>query len=319
VPAPIFPVGRCGLADTPPEVLGQSVLRAWDAFLELVQAPTTDLSRPSRLPGLSGRDVLVHLGSWPDSHVVDSLLASARAGGAGTSTSLDETNAELLRAHRDAPTAEVVRSLHDARATLARFFASEDAQQLGRALASSTAGPLPVLTLLNAGTFELAVHALDLGPCGAPPPAPALLDSGLSALVDITGGLASRAGVDLVLGAQTPQGGWQFTSGDLGWATARLPAGPMTGVGVHGTASDMLEAASGRAHLPQLLLTRRLVVHHLAQWMRLAPLLDDVPGLPGGAALRGAVGSVSGVVGGVSGVVGGVASGVGRVLGRLRG
>ena len=74
----------------------------------------------------------------------------------------------------------------------------------------------------------------------------------------------------------------------------------------------MLEGASGRVALPQLLVTRRLVVHHLAQWMRLAPLLDDVPGLPGGAALRGAVGSVGGLVGGV-------ASGVGRVLGRLRG
>ena len=42
-----------------------------------------------------------------------------------------------------------------------------------------------------------------------------------------------------------------------------------------------------------------------------APLLDDVPGLPGGAALRGAVGSVGGIVGGLP-------SGVSKVLGRLR-
>jgi len=310
VPGPIFPPGSCGLADTPPEQLGRSVLTAWDGFLDLVAH--TDLDRPSRLRGLSGRDVLVHLGTWPDSHVVDSLLTSARAGGTGASTSLDDSSAALLAAHRDATTEQVVQALHDARATLAGFFASDDARQLGRALASSTAGPLPVLTLLNAGTFELAVHALDLGPCGAPAPPQQLLDSGLSALVDITGGLASRAGVDLVLGAQTPSGGWAFDSGSSGWRTSRLPAGPVTGVGVAGTAADMLEAASGRAHLPQLLLTRRLVVHSLAQWMRLAPLLDDVPGLPGGAALRGAVGSVSGVIGGV-------ASGVGKVLGRLRG
>ena len=308
MPAPIFPAGRCGLADTAPEVLGQSVLRAWDAFLGLVAV--TDLERPSRLDGLSGRDVLVHLGSWPDASVVDSLLTSAREGGTGTATSLDDTSALLLRTHRGATTDEVVAALHVGRATLADFFGSPDAHELGRALARSTAGPLPVLTLLNAGTFELAVHALDLAPCGAPAPPPELLDSGLSALVDITGALASRAGVDLVLSARTPHGGWAFDSHGHGWTTSRLPSGPLTGVGVSGTATDMLEAASGRAHLPQLLLTRRLVVHSLAQWMRLAPLLDDVPGLPGGAALRGAVGSVSGVVGGVK-------SGVGKVLGRL--
>ncbi len=313
MPAPIFLPGPCGLADTGPEQLGQSVLAAWDGFLDLVAV--TDLERPSRLRGMSGRDVLVHLGSWPDSSVVDSLLTSAREGAVGTSTSLDETSGQLLAAHRDATTEQVVASLHRGRAALADFFASPEAVELGRALARSTAGPLPVLTLLNAGTFELAVHALDLGPCGAPSPPAQLLDSGLSALVDITGALAGRAGVDLVLGAQTPLGGWAFDSRDAGWTTTRLPAGPVSGVGVSGTAADVLEAASGRALLPQLLVTRRLVVHQLPQWMRLAPLLDDVPGLPGGAALRGAVGSVSGVVGGVSGVV----SGVGKVLGRLRG
>ena len=305
MPDAIFPAGRSGLADTPPQVLGQSVMRAWDAFLDLVAA--TDLERPSRLTGLSGRDVLVHLGSWPDNRVVEGLLASARAGAVGTPTSLDETNAQLLAAHRGATTDEVVAALHRGRADLAAFFGSPEAVELGRALARSTAGPLPVLTLLNAGTFELAVHALDLAPCGAPPPAPHLLDSGLSALVDITGGLANRAGVDLLLAAQTPDGGWAFDSRDGGWSTGPLSAGSISGVGVSGTAADMLEGASGRVALPQLLITRRLVVHHLAQWMHLAPLLDDVPGLPGGAALKTAVTGMSGVAGGV-----------GRVLGRLR-
>jgi len=306
-PAVIVPDSRCGLAESPPEQLGRSVLGAWDAFLRLVEHPATDLTRPSRLRGLTGRDVLVHLGSWPDARVVDGLLRSAREGAAGTAGSMDATSAALLEAHRDATQDEVVGALHDARASLVAFFSSDDARDLGRALARSTAGPLPVMTLVNAGTFELAVHALDLAPCGAPPPAPELLDSGLSAVVDITGALASRAGVDLVLGAQSEHGGWQFSSGPHGWDTRPLPLGSLTGTGVHGTAGDMLDAASGRAPLPQLLLSRRLVVHQLAQWMRLAPLLDDVPGLPGGAALRGAVSGVAGVAGGV-----------GRVLSRLR-
>lgn len=308
MPTPIFPAGRCGLAETPPEVLGLSVLAAWDAFLDVVTAPTTDLTRPSRLKGWSGKEVCIHLGSWPDARIIDSLLASAREGGTGTSQHPDETNAALLAAHRDASVEEVVQSLVEARAALAVFFASDAARTLGRASSRSTAGPLPVLCLLNAGTFELAVHALDLAPCRAPPPPPQLLDSGLSALIDITGALASRAGVDLVLGAQTPNGGWAFNSMPHGWDTTRLAPGTLPGVGVDGSAVDLLDAAAGRAHLAQLLVTRRLVVHQLPQWMRLAPLLDDLPGLPGGATLRGAVGSVTGIAGGV-----------GKLLGRLRG
>ena len=76
---------------------------------------------------------------------------------------------------------------------------------------------------------------------------------------------------------------------------------------MRGAAVDLLDASAGRAGVPQLVATRRLQVQELQSWMRLAPLLEEVPGLPGGAALRGAVGAVTGVVGGV-----------GRVLGRFR-
>ena len=161
--------------------------------------------------------------------------------------------------------------------------------------------------LISAGTYELAVHALDLAPCGAPPPAPVLLDRGVAALIDVTGALAARAGVDVALTAMTPTGGWRFTSGDDGWTTEPVPAGRVDGVGVRGSAADLLDASAGRSGLPQLLLARRLQVHQLPQWMRLAPLLEEVPGLPGGPALRAAVGGLSGVAGGV-----------GKVLGRFR-
>ena len=78
--------------------------------------------------------------------------------------------------------------------------------------------------------------------------------------------------------------------------------------------TDLLDASSGRASVPQLLLTRRLHVSQMQQWMRLAPLVEELPGLPGGAALRTAVHGVSGV----AGVAGGVVGGVGRALGRFR-
>ncbi len=312
VPAP----GRCGIAAHPVDEVGEAVLAAWDAFLAVVEDPATDLSRPSRLPGWTGRDVLVHLGSWPDARIVDGLLASAAEGGAGTSPDPDATNDVLHRAHRDASNEQVVQALHDARDRLAEFFDSE-AEQWGRIVTRSTVGPLPVLCLVHAGTFELAVHALDLAPCGAPPPDPLLLDRGLAALLDITGALAHRQDVDLRLTGTTPAGGWTFDSAADGWTTTPYPAGPLEGVGVRGTAVDLLEAASGRTNLLQLLVTRRLAVQQLPQWMRLAPLLEDVPGLPGGAALRGAVGGVSGVAGGLAGLAGDVTGAAGRALGRL--
>ena len=301
---PVPATGRSGLAALDPDALGREVLAAWDDFLDLVR--TADLSRPSRLPGWSGRDTCVHLGSWDDSRVLDALVASARSGDVTDAADPDAQNDALVRAHRDASDAEVLEALQAARDRIARFFA-EEVHEVGRLLSRSTVGPLPVLSLVHAGTYELAVHALDLAPCGARPPSPQLLDRGLASLLDVTGALSARAGVDIALTGMTPTGGWRFTSGDGDWATEPVPPGDFGGAGVRGSAADLLDASAGRAGLPQLLLTRRMHVQQLPQWMRLAPLLDDVPGLPGGAALKAGVSGVSSVVGGV-----------GKVLGRFR-
>jgi hypothetical protein len=211
-----------------------------------------------------------------------------------------------VAAHAHESPERVVQALREARDRLASFFASGDSVELGRAPARSAVGRLPLLGLVHAGCYELAVHALDLGPCGAPPPPEHLLQRGLAALIDVTGALAARADVELVLTAATPTGGWQFDSGPSGWVTRAVPPGELRGTGVRGTAADLLDTSAGRASLPQLLLTRRLQVQQLHHFMRLAPLLDDVPGLPGGPALKSAVAGMSGV-----------GSGVGRVLGRL--
>jgi hypothetical protein len=303
-PAPA--AGRFGLAEVDPAALGREVLAAWDAFLDVVRDPATDLSRPSRLAGWSGRDTCIHLGSWDDSRVMESVLDSARTGALEDSPLPDSGNQALVRAHRGASDDDVIGALVAARARLARFFAGE-AAETGRLPTRSTVGPLPVLSLVHAGTYELAVHALDLAPCGAPPPAPLLLDRALAALIDVTGSLSARAGVDIALTGMSPSGGWRFTSAADGWTTEPVAAGSFDGVGVRGAASDLLDASAGRVGLPQLLLARRLHVQQLPQWMRLAPLLEEVPGLPGGAALRTAVSGMSGLAGGV-----------GRVLGRFR-
>lgn len=300
---PVPATGRMGLSETEPHELGTEVLSAWDAFVEV--ARSAQLSRPSRLPGWTGRDTCVHLGSWADSRMLDRLVDSARTGDVADVPHPDAHNEVLLQAHRDASDAEVLDALRRARERVARFFADE-AQETGRLLAGSTVGPLPLLSLVHAGTYELAVHALDLAPCGARAPAPQLLDRGLAALIDVTGALSARSGVDIALTAMTPSGGWRFTSGGTGWTTERVGAGQFAGVGVRGSAADLLDASAGRTGLPQLLLSRRMAVQQLPQWMRLAPLLDDVPGLPGGVALKAGIAGLSSVVGGV-----------GRVLGRF--
>lgn len=284
--------GRTGLSELDPSELGRVVVACWDAFLDVVTDPATDLSRPSRLPGWTGLDTCIHLGAWPESQPLVGLVESARSGGGGETGSPDAHNAALVAAHRSGGADRVVASLHEARDVLAAWFATDEPAELGRTVSRSAVGPLPVLSLLHAGTYELAVHALDLAPCGAPAPAPVLLDGGLAALLDVTGALSARAGVTATVTAQGPAYGWQLESGPDGWQTRRTPAGLVRGTGVHGSVEDLLDTSAGRTNLAQLLLTRRLVVHDLPSFMRLAPLLHEVPGLPGGAALRVAVGGL---------------------------
>ncbi len=304
---PVPATGRFGLTEADPDEVGRLILAGWDAFLDVVGDPSTDLSRPSRLAGWSGKDLLIHLGAWDDAPGLASVLESAREGAFEPAIAPDAANEALVAAHRSASLGEVLRSLELSRQRIEDFFDGPDLATYASTLSRSSVGPLPVLSLLHAGTYELAVHALDLGPCGAPEPAPELLDRGLAALLDVTGALAARVGVDITVTAMTPTGGWRFTSGTDGWTTEPAEAGRFDGVGVRGTAADLLDTSAGRAHLAQLLLSRRLQVQQLPQFMRLAPLLEQVPGLPGGPALRGAVGGLSGVAGGV-----------GKVLGRFR-
>ncbi|MCW2776651.1 MAG: uncharacterized protein JWN17_376 [Frankiales bacterium] len=292
--------GPRGLADSDPVALGEQVLAGWDAFLDVVTAPTTDLSRPSRLPGWTGRDVCVHLGAHDGTSPMAGILASARAGDLADLGSPDAGNEAKVRAHRGLSDDEVVAGVVRARDAVEDFLEGPDLERHGRTPVGSTVGPLPVLSLVHAATYELAVHGMDLAPCGAPPPSSLLVDRGLASLVDVTGALASKAGVHFVLTASTPGSGWRFTSTEDGWATEPTPGGAFTGVGVRGTAAELLDASAGRVSVPGLLMSRRMVVQELPQWMRLAPLVAEVPGLPGGAALRGAISGL-GKVGGLLG------------------
>jgi len=289
VPTP----GR-GLASGPLPALLDRVDRSWQLFLDV--AETADLSAPTRLPGWRAREVVAHLGTWDDRGPLVEAIRSARAGGTGEPVDPDAANADLLAAHRDATDDEVLDALRRSGAGIAAINRRELAG-LAEAPAMSMLGPLPLAGLVNAGCYELAVHALDLHAAGAAAPDPALLDTGLSALIDVTGALAARHGITIAVTAQTPEGGWRAEIESDCWTTTSSEPGPVAGPAILGTARDILDASAGRAGVPGLLLQRRIVVADLPQFLRLAPLVDQVPGIPGAALLSRAATTITGVRG----------------------
>src|SRR3954453_5270666 len=289
------------MADAGRDRVGGMVGGAGDAFIE--QAEAVDLSRRSRLDGWRAQEICVHLGCWDDHTALADLIASGRSGGAGTPPYGDATNARVTAAHRDASRAEVLAALRRNRDATARYLAEEPAE-LDTAPAVAVVGRLPLLSVVLGQAYELAVHGLDLVPCGAPAPPPAVLQSGLAALAGVTGALAAREGVSRGATLATPEGGWTFAADDSGWTVRRRPPGDVRGTAVEAPPDLLLEAASGRVNPVGALARRRLRVHELGGLLALAPIVQSAPGIPGGPLLALAAQTLGGV---------------GGLLGRLRG
>lgn len=293
---PVRPVrDEHGLASWDPADLAAVALPAWDAFLEIAAA--ADLDAPSRLPGLTARDVCVHLGSWTGSRSLRKMREEAERGdvdledprsGTFDKQSHDEA---VLEAWAAAPRAQVLAALREARQEVADYLGSDEPKLIGHRSVRSALGPLPLSTLVTGIGFELAVHALDLAPAGARSmaPPPELIGAGLAALVDTTGALAARDGLTAAAACATPVTGWGFTAVPGAWTTLELPELPETWPRVEGTGEDLLDAAAGRRPAPAMLARRDLRLHHVAGLLALAPLVESVPGLPGGPALQAAV------------------------------
>ncbi|HEX2072367.1 MAG TPA: maleylpyruvate isomerase N-terminal domain-containing protein [Geodermatophilus sp.] len=290
-----------GMADAGRDEVGPMVLGAWDAFL--AQAAVVDLDRPTRLPGWRAREVCVHLGCWEEHAALADLIASARAGGTGEPPDVDGTNARVTAAHRDASREEVLAALRRNREATARYLAEEPVE-LDTAPAVATVGRLPLLSVVLGQAYELAVHGLDLVPCGAPPVPPPVLQAGLAALADVTGALAAATGITGGATLVTPEGGWEFASDGHGWTVRRVAPADVSGTAVEAPADLLLEAASGRVNPVVALARRRLRVHELGGLLRLAPIVQAAPGIPGGPILQLAARTLGGA---------------GGLLGRLRG
>ena len=270
------------------------VLEAWGAFLD--QVATVDLDRPSRLSGWRAHEIAVHLGCWDDHTALADLIASARSGGTGTTPEVDAVNTRVVAAHRNASRDEVLAALRRNRDATARYLEEEPAE-LDTAPTVSVVGRLPLLSVVLGQAYELAVHGLDLVSCGAEPPPPAVLQSGLAALVDVTGALAAACDITGGVTLATPDGGWAFDADGNGWTVRRVPAGEVSGPAVEAAATLLLEAASGRINPVPAAATRRLKVHDVAGLLLLAPIVQKVPGIPGGPILQLAARTMGGAGG----------------------
>ena len=288
---------RLGMADAGRAEVGRRVLAAWDAFIE--QAEQVDLVRSSRLPGWRAQEICLHLGCWPENTAMADLIASARAGGTGTPPDVDAVNARVVDAHRDALREDVLAGLRRNREVTERYL-TEGPAELDTAPTVSVVGRLPLLSVVLGQAYELAVHGLDLVSCGAPPPPAAVLHSGLAALADVTGALAAESGITGGATLTTPDGGWVFAADRDGWAVTEVPPEGFSGPAVEAPADLLLDAASGRANPVAAVARRRLKLHEVGGLLRLAPIVQSAPGIPGGPILQLAAKTI----GGAGGVVG---------------
>ena len=282
--------GERGLAAHQPIEIAALLEPAW-AFIEGTAAQL-DLDAPTRLPGWSARQVLVHLGSWDDGDRLAARVAEARSGAVHQSEDPDARNARLVASHHDASREEVVAALRRARQDTSRFLLGDDVATTGARPVSSVVGELSLTGLFVARAYEIAVHALDLAPAGAPGPDEAVLVAGLAALADVTGALLARAGATATFAVVTPVAGWVVGVNGSDWTTSRLERGRSARTlgwpGIEGTAEDVLDASAGRAPAALLLLTRRLRAYDVPGLLQLLPAIEGAPGLPGGAGVRAA-------------------------------
>jgi hypothetical protein len=304
LPAALTPSrGEQGVLTSGATAAGHRTVRGWDLFVDAVR--DIDQAAPSRSPHRTGRELLLPLGFWPETRSVAEVVADAEAGRTAPAVDLDAVDAAALAANPRASATDVVVALQAARDELAAFLRSRRSPRVRALVTASPLGPLPVLTLLHAMPYRLAVAALDLEPCGATP-TDELLEIGVAALVDTTGALAAREGVPGSITAVMPGAVWGFGADEGGWRCVELRDGAdPEGPSVQADARVLLDITSGReTNIAALWRDRRLVTRDIPGLLRLAPVLEQVPGIPGGAALRAAARYLGGL---------------GRLLGRLPG
>jgi len=298
LPEPLTPAsGDRGLALADPDAVGVATLTAWNLLIEA--ARSCDLMLPSRTRGRTGAQMLLPYGDYPENRGMAQILDDARNGRTGTVDQIDDA-ARVFEAHRNDSSESVVAALQRSRDDLEAWIDEGGPHSDGMLLTRSLLGTLPVLTLVHAMSFQLAVTARDLEPCGADVPSQ-LLDAGLVAVLDTTGALAARQNATASLTVITPDLFFGTGAQATDWCTVDLgdlrdsnsPLGP----GIIATSAVILDIASGKANVPGLYASGEVKVTDLTGLLSLAPIIEGVPGIPGGAALAKAAKLMSGLGG----------------------
>lgn len=296
---PLLPLpGERGLSSGEPTELRDLIAAAWEDFLAL--AETVDLDAPTRCHGWSARGLLTHLGLWEGASGLSGALDEARAGlpvdPEEPGSSNDDRNARVIAEHADASRGELLAALTRSRDDVLRVLDEPDAVEFATVEVPSAIGPLPLLGVAATIGYELAVHARDLAPAGAPEDlTSALATAGLAALTDSTGALAARSRLTTTFALVTDAAVWVAGVVGQDWTTIRVPDAHPGWPAVEGQAAIVLDASAGRVAVPPLLVTRELRTRHIPALLELAPIIENVPGLPGGAALRTAARYLAGV------------------------
>lgn len=285
-----------GLASTDRSALAADIDRAWSLF-EAV-AGDLDPDAPSRKGGWTARELVARLGSWEFSRTLDDVLREAHDGDADYFDA-DAMEQEIRIETAALPYADILASLSRAHTATTDWLASEGPQTWGLVHTSSPLGPLPVLTVLNAITYQMSIAALDLEPAGVEAPAE-LLGVGLSALVDTTGALAGRNHVTGSFLAVTPGRVVGVGARAGHWRTRVLDEDPAAGPGAVASARVIIDVTSGRGNVGHLYRSGALQVRDIGGLIRLAPVLEGVPGIPP----MGAIGRAMSVVDAVGGLFG---------------
>lgn len=282
-----------GLIDDSSYNLRAVVLESWDAFITLVS--DADLSASTRLKGWDIRELVLHLGTWDNTSALTQVLDSLRTGDVSAPFDPESPHTKVVDAHRDASDNDVRAALAASRDAVAELLDSDTACDHRTDLVASQLGPMPLLTVVHAGCYELAVHALDVADAIEGTCPPLLLRHGIAALADSTGCLAAREGIDVAISINAKEAPWSFTAqADGDWSTTRI-VGSAHGPRVSGSAEDLLEASAGRADPVKLVTLRQLKIKHIGGLLALAPIIDQVPGLPGGRGLKAAAKTLGGL------------------------
>lgn len=289
-PASLIPSpGERGLAGSDRDRLAASVVSSWAMFTAMVEP--LDLDAVTRAKGLTVREVVIPLGAWPDNRPLDALLDEIRHGVVGEHDQAALVDA-VRAAHADEPDSAVRDALYRQTEQMESLLYGDAIDELGQAPVASMLGTLPLLSFLHAGTYPLATAALDLEQAGASAPTQ-LLDQGLLGLLDTIGALGARQGVTASLAAVTPTTAAVTSAADGAWRTLVLggegsPLDPdldRLGPTVRGTTRLLLDVTSGRADVPTAVRRKELGVDDWSGLLALTPIVEQVPGIPGRAAL----------------------------------